>query len=99
MMSIHFIQFARFCEVETIGQMAHFCHLCYEAKEMNKTQIPMDKISTLSFLKHHEISICHKNHSRNFVEICISFMKVYLNFILKNSSTCYVSFFVLIMLV
>jgi hypothetical protein len=28
--------------------MAHFCHLCYEAKEMNKTQILMDKIFTLS---------------------------------------------------
>jgi hypothetical protein len=50
-MSNHLIQFARFCEVEAIGQMAHFCHLCYEAKEMNKTEILLDKISTLSWLK------------------------------------------------
>jgi hypothetical protein len=49
-MSSHLIQFARFCEVAAIGQMAHFCHLCYEAKEMNKTQILMDKISTLSWI-------------------------------------------------
>jgi len=42
-MSSHLIQFARFCEVEAIGQMAHFCHLCYEAIEMNKTQILLDK--------------------------------------------------------
>jgi hypothetical protein len=54
-MSIHLIQFACFCEVEAIKQMVHFCHLCYEAKEMNKTQIQMDKISTLSWIKHHEI--------------------------------------------
>jgi hypothetical protein len=46
--SIHLIQFARFCEVEAIGQMAYFCHFCYGAKEMNKTQILMDKISKLS---------------------------------------------------
>jgi len=37
------------CEVEAIGQMAHSFHLCYEVKEMNKTQILMDKISTLSW--------------------------------------------------
>jgi hypothetical protein len=47
--SNHLIQFACFCEVEAIGQMAHFFHLCYEAKEMNKTQILMDKIFTLSW--------------------------------------------------
>jgi len=46
-MSIHLIQFARFCEVEAIGQMAHFRHPRYGAKEMNKTQILMDKISSL----------------------------------------------------
>jgi len=74
-MSIHFIQFAHFCELEAIGQMAHFCHLCYEAKEMNKTQILMDKISTLSWIKHHKFSIYHKDHSWNIVEIFISFMK------------------------
>jgi len=50
-MSSHRIQFACFCEVEAIGQMAHFCHLCYEAKEMNKTQILLDKIFTLSWIK------------------------------------------------
>jgi len=69
-MSIHFIQFACFCEVKAIGQMAHFCHLCYEVKEMNKTQILMDKISTLSCIKHREISICHKNH----YEILLKFL-------------------------
>jgi len=37
------------CEVEAIGQMAYSFHLCYEAKEMNKTQILMDNISTLSW--------------------------------------------------
>ncbi len=47
----HLIQSACFCEVKAIGQMAHFCHLCYEAKEMNKTQILMDKISTFSWIK------------------------------------------------
>ncbi len=49
--------------------MVDFCHLCYEAKEMNKTQIQMDKISTLSWIKHDEIWICHKDHSWNFGEI------------------------------
>jgi hypothetical protein len=91
-MSIHLIQFAHFCEVKAIGEMAHFCHLCYEAKEMNKILILMDKISTLSWIKHHEISICHKDHSWNIVESFISFMKAYMNFILKISSTCYASF-------
>jgi hypothetical protein len=56
-MSIHLIQSACSCDVKAIGQMAHFCHLCYEAKEMNKTQILMDEISTLSWIKNHEISI------------------------------------------
>jgi hypothetical protein len=42
-MCIHLIQSACFCEVKAFGQMAHFCHLCYEVKEMNKTQILMDK--------------------------------------------------------
>jgi hypothetical protein len=37
--------------VEAIGQMAHFCHLCYEAKEMNNIEILLDKISTLSWIK------------------------------------------------
>jgi hypothetical protein len=41
--SNHLIQFACFCEVEAIGEMAHSFHLCYEAKEMNKIQILMDK--------------------------------------------------------
>jgi len=50
-MSIHLIQSACSCDVKAIAQMAHFCHLCYEAKEMNKTQILMDKISTLSWIK------------------------------------------------
>jgi len=81
-MSSHLIQFARFCEVEAIGQMAHFCHLCYEAKEMNKTKILLDKISTHSWIK----------IAWNIVEMFISFIKAYLNFILKVSSTCYVSF-------
>jgi hypothetical protein len=36
---------------------------------MNKTQIQMDKISTLSWIKHDEIWICHKDHSWNFGEI------------------------------
>jgi hypothetical protein len=90
-MSIHLIQFA-FYEVEATRQMAYFCHLCYEAKEINKTQILMDKICTFSWIKHHEIWICHKDHSWNIVEIFISFMKAYLKFILKISSTSYVSF-------
>jgi hypothetical protein len=47
-MSSHLIQFASFCEVEAIGQMAHFGHLCYEAKEM---KVLLDKISTLSWIK------------------------------------------------
>jgi hypothetical protein len=59
---------------------------------MNKFHILMDKISTLSWIKHHEISICHKDHSWNIVEVFISFMKVYLNFVLKISSTYYVIF-------
>ncbi len=47
----HLIQFAFFCEVEAIGQMTHFCHFCYEAKEMNKTQILLNKIYTLSWIQ------------------------------------------------
>jgi hypothetical protein len=54
-MSIHLIQFAHFCEVKAIGRMADFFHLCYEPKEMNKTQVLMDKISTLSWMERHEI--------------------------------------------
>jgi hypothetical protein len=50
-MSIHLIQSACSCDVKAIGQMAHFRHLCYEAKEMNKTQILVDEISTLSWIK------------------------------------------------
>jgi hypothetical protein len=38
---------------------------------MNKTQIVIDKISTLSWIKHHEIWICHKGHSWNILEIFI----------------------------
>ncbi len=41
--SNHLIQYAHICEVKVIGQMTDFFHLCYEAKEMNKTQILMNK--------------------------------------------------------
>ncbi len=80
-MSIHLIQFAHFCEVKAICQLANFFHLCYEAKEMNKTQVLMDKISTLSWIEYHEIWICHKDYSSNILEIFISFVKAYFNFI------------------
>jgi hypothetical protein len=49
---------------------------------MNKTKILLDKISTHSWIK----------IAWNIVEMFISFIKAYLNFILKVSSTCYVSF-------
>jgi hypothetical protein len=58
---------------------------------MNKTQVPMDKISTLSWIEHHEIWIYPKDYSSNIAEIFISFVKVYFNFIFKISSTFYVS--------
>ncbi len=71
MRSNHLIQFACFCEVEAIGQMAHSFHLSNEAKEIIKTQILMDKIFTFSRIKHHEISICPKDHYEILVEFLL----------------------------
>jgi hypothetical protein len=73
-MSSHLIQFACFCEVEAIGQMAHFCHLCYEAKEMNKTQILLDKIFTLSWIK---TSWNFNMPQRSFMKYCWNFYFVH----------------------